>query len=208
MLQGDPACRYNNLKLVLCNFKHFHNYLSRPAVDIVLNDEFMTCGYMPTRLPLSCLTMAPRFDAKLNSSIIAVRRPLGEVNRVHLPGTAEHPQGSSNTSKQHIGADTNNTFCLCVCLLCLGDGLAPSNEPNHAENAGALYTAGPSPEKLLRELQQQLTRLFSAKPAEKFPLMMGACLKYLNINKIALTYLIVDIRRGRGSGFSAYGMDF
>ncbi|XP_046631320.1 serine/threonine-protein kinase PLK1-like [Daphnia pulicaria] len=125
MLQGDPACR--------------------PAVDIVLNDEFMTCGYMPTRLPLSCLTMAPRFDAKLNSSIIAVRRPLGEVNRVHLPGTAEHPQG---------------------------DGLAPSNEPNHAENAGALYTAGPSPEKLLRELQQQLTRLFSAKPAEKFPLMM------------------------------------
>lgn len=40
--------------------------------------------------------MAPRFDAKLNSSIIAVRRPLGEVNRVQLPGTAEHPQGSQN----------------------------------------------------------------------------------------------------------------
>lgn len=57
----------------------------------------MTCGYIPTRLPLSCLTMAPRFDPKLNSSIIAVRRPLGEVNRESkplLPGTAEHPQGS------------------------------------------------------------------------------------------------------------------
>ena len=53
----------------------------RPNVDQVLCDEFMTCGYMPTRLPLSCLTMAPRFDAKLNNSIIAVRRPLGEVNR-------------------------------------------------------------------------------------------------------------------------------
>ena len=57
----------------------------------------MTCGYIPTRLPLSCLTMAPRFDPKLNSSIIAVRRPLGEVNReskVQLAATAEHPQGS------------------------------------------------------------------------------------------------------------------
>lgn len=56
----------------------------------------MTCGYMPTRLPLSCLTMAPRFDAKLNSSIIAVRRPLGEMNRENkfqLAGTAEYPQG-------------------------------------------------------------------------------------------------------------------
>ena len=53
----------------------------RPNVEQVLSDEFMTCGYIPTRLPLSCLTMAPRFDAKLNSSIIAVRRPLGEVNR-------------------------------------------------------------------------------------------------------------------------------
>ena len=90
-----------------------------------------------------------------------------------------------------------------------GDGLAPSNEANHAENAAALYTAGPSPEKLLRELQQQLTRLFSAKPAEKFPLMMGACIKYLNINKMALTYFIfLNHRWGRRSGFCTYGMDF
>ena len=51
--------------------------------------------------------------------------------------------------------------------------MAPSNDPNHAEDAAALYTAGPAPEKLLRELQQQLSRLFTAKPAEKFPLMMG-----------------------------------
>ena len=86
--------------------------LFRPAVDIVLKDEFMTCGYTPTRLPLSCLTMAPRFDAKLNSSIIAVRRPLGEVNRVHLPGTAEHPQGSFNTHAQHFVADFDLVICF------------------------------------------------------------------------------------------------
>ena len=46
---------------------------------------------------------------------------------------------------------------------------------NAVENQeqAALYTAGPPPEKLLRELQQQLTRLFAAKPSEKYPVMMG-----------------------------------
>jgi polo-like kinase 1 len=162
--------------------------LFRPTVDIVLNDEFMTCGYMPTRLPLSCLIMAPRFDAKLNSSIIAVRRPLGEVNRVHLPGTAEHPQGSFNTHAQHFVAD----FDL-VTFFSSGEGSASTNELNHGEDAGAawiasfaVYTAGPAPKQLLLDLQQQLTRFFSAKPSEKFPLMMGTYIKYFCMNTITL----------------------
>ncbi len=41
----------------------------------------MTLGCMPSRLPLSGLTMPPRFDTRLNHSIVAARRPLGEVNR-------------------------------------------------------------------------------------------------------------------------------
>jgi hypothetical protein len=65
--------------------------------------------------------------------------------------------------------------------------LAPTNELNHGEDAAALYTAGPAPEKLLRELQQQLSRLFSAKPSEKFPLMMGTYIKYFCMNTITLT---------------------
>ena len=36
---------------------------------------------MPSRLPLSYLTMPPRFDPRLNNTIIAVRRPLEEINR-------------------------------------------------------------------------------------------------------------------------------
>ena len=31
----------------------------RPSVDEMLEDEFMTTGYMPKRLPVSCLTKAP-----------------------------------------------------------------------------------------------------------------------------------------------------
>ena len=46
-----------------------------------MKHDFITLGYMPSRLPLSCLTMPPRFDTRLNNSIMAARRPLGEVNR-------------------------------------------------------------------------------------------------------------------------------
>ena len=40
----------------------------------------MTMGYLPSRLPVSCLSMAPRFDTKQNASILAQRNPLTEVN--------------------------------------------------------------------------------------------------------------------------------
>lgn len=69
--------------------------------------------------------------------------------------------------------------------------MAPTNDLNNAEDAAALYTAGPAPEKLLRDLQQQLTRLFAAKPAEKFPLMMGTHLHCINLYNEALTFLFI-----------------
>ncbi|CAL4150380.1 unnamed protein product, partial [Meganyctiphanes norvegica] len=59
LLQGDPT--------------------KRPNVGDILQDDFMTMGYIPTRLPTSCLTMAPRFDARINQSIVA-RKPLLEIN--------------------------------------------------------------------------------------------------------------------------------
>jgi hypothetical protein len=40
----------------------------------------MTMGYLPSRLPTSCLSMAPRFDIKHNASLVARRNPLSEVN--------------------------------------------------------------------------------------------------------------------------------
>jgi len=57
-----------------------HEPTSRPSVDEILRDDFMTMGFLPTRLPVSCLTMAPRFDTKMNASLIARRTPLTEVN--------------------------------------------------------------------------------------------------------------------------------
>lgn len=69
------------LKKYIYEVPNWTLFFTRPNVDQILNDDFMTQGYMPSRLPLSCLTMPPRFDPRLSTSIIAVRRPLGEINR-------------------------------------------------------------------------------------------------------------------------------
>lgn len=54
----------------------------RPLIDAMLRDDFMCLGYMPSNLPVSCLTMAPRFDAKPNQNLIAIRRePLVQLNK-------------------------------------------------------------------------------------------------------------------------------
>jgi polo-like kinase 1 len=56
--------------------------MKRPSVAEILKDDFMTMGYLPCRLPQSCLSMAPRFDNKLNASLIARKNPLTEYNRI------------------------------------------------------------------------------------------------------------------------------
>ncbi|XP_020285437.1 serine/threonine-protein kinase polo isoform X2 [Pseudomyrmex gracilis] len=49
----------------------------RPSVNKLMKDVFFTSGYMPTSLPLSCLTMAPRLDML---ELHCNRKPLGEMN--------------------------------------------------------------------------------------------------------------------------------
>jgi len=51
---------------------------SRPTVQSLLQDEFFTSGYLPPRLPTTCLTMAPRFAPELLST--AHRKPLHDIN--------------------------------------------------------------------------------------------------------------------------------
>lgn len=53
----------------------------RPKVDELLQYEFMM-GYCPTSLPVSCLTMSPRFDnIPMNKH---PRKPLLEINSKYL----------------------------------------------------------------------------------------------------------------------------
>lgn len=57
----------------------------RPSMAELLRDDFLTGGYLPSRLPTSCLTVAPRFDKKnmsmmAENSQLSSRKPLAEVN--------------------------------------------------------------------------------------------------------------------------------
>jgi len=82
-----------------------HEPVKRPSVADILKDDFMTMGYMPPRLPISCLTMAPRFDTKNNQSLIARRTPLVEVNKE--PGQA----GMTAGKKDPLRSDCGPTDC-------------------------------------------------------------------------------------------------
>merc|ERR1719481_2445541 len=78
-----------------------HEPHKRPSVAEVLKDDFMTMGFLPTRLPVSCLTMAPRFDTKMNASLIARRNPLQEVNtpqsNLMVPGGSTGKDGGKDS---------------------------------------------------------------------------------------------------------------
>ena len=74
-----------------------HEPNKRPSVADILQDDFMTMGYLPARLPVSCLTMAPRFNEKTN--VVARRTPLLEVNggeNVNVGGMARKDSTKSN----------------------------------------------------------------------------------------------------------------
>merc|ERR1711962_1749638 len=59
-------------------------------------------GYLPSRLPASILAMAPRFDTKLNASLIARRAPLAEYNNI--------PQSSAQKREQ-LKSDSGPSDC-------------------------------------------------------------------------------------------------
>jgi polo-like kinase 1 len=49
----------------------------------------------------------------------------------------------------------------------------PVNSPATADTPFPAVPSGPSPQQLLRDLQQQLFKLFTSKPNEKIPFLMG-----------------------------------
>jgi len=63
------ACIIIN-KMLQCDPK------KRPHVSEIMKADFFTTGYMPKKLPPSCLTMAPRFDSINYRESISNRRPL------------------------------------------------------------------------------------------------------------------------------------
>ncbi|XP_021266695.1 serine/threonine-protein kinase PLK1 [Numida meleagris] len=54
---------------------------TRPTINELLNDEFFTSGYIPSRLPTSCLTVAPRFSIAPSTLELNGRKPLTALNK-------------------------------------------------------------------------------------------------------------------------------
>ncbi|XP_012274826.1 serine/threonine-protein kinase polo [Orussus abietinus] len=76
------------------------NPAKRPSVARLLKDTFFFSGFMPSSLPLSCLTMAPRLDMlEMHNQ----RKPLSEMNS-NVSGDGEYifrvPSSPAPKSKQ------------------------------------------------------------------------------------------------------------
>ncbi|XP_077305442.1 serine/threonine-protein kinase PLK1 [Lithobates pipiens] len=54
---------------------------TRPTIDELLTDEFFTTGYIPSRLPTTCLTVPPRFSIAPSSIDPSFRKPLTAINK-------------------------------------------------------------------------------------------------------------------------------
>jgi len=124
LLQSDPA--------------------KRPSIDEMLRDDFMTVGYLPNQLPVSCLTMAPRFDSKKDQSIIAGRGPLMEINK-------DIKAGSTG-----------------------GDGISRINSAGTGmkKTGSGAYGGETSPkDAYLSELHKQLSEVMKTNPSGRYPLM-------------------------------------
>lgn len=53
----------------------------RPTIAELIEDEFFTSGYIPSRLPTTCLTVPPRFSiAPSTAGEVGLRRPLTAIN--------------------------------------------------------------------------------------------------------------------------------
>ncbi|NXH90265.1 PLK1 kinase, partial [Edolisoma coerulescens] len=77
---------------------------TRPTIDELLNDEFFTSGYLPSRLPTSCLTIAPRFSLAPSGMDLGGRKPLTALNKgKYSPAQENLPDKEEATGLRELG---------------------------------------------------------------------------------------------------------
>lgn len=115
----------------------------RPTVQSVQKFEWFRSGYTPAELPISCLTMAPRFDFIASNESSYLRKPLVEVNNGALV--------SSQTSGIKPTTSKSNPR---LSIVTSGEG---GLKPDTKEEC----------RKLLRNLTEQLEALVAKTPCHK-----------------------------------------
>lgn len=117
----------------------------RPSMGGLLEDEFFTSGYLPSRLPTSCLTMAPRFDTLARSESLC-RKPLLEIN-----GT-ESGRSVENRKKEGEKAQL------------------PSSEQQETDREDKKKNEEPA-DCYLSDMFAQLSAVVAAKPSERINIL-------------------------------------
>lgn len=124
LLVGSPPFETSSLKTTYTKIKNNEYYLPprldsaarqliqkllhpnpecRPCAAAILKDEFFN-GYIPSRIPTSCLIMQPRLtqnmtlleESKLQSRVSQNRKPLGEKNHVSAVDTKALTAATAN----------------------------------------------------------------------------------------------------------------
>ncbi|XP_014467750.1 PREDICTED: serine/threonine-protein kinase polo [Dinoponera quadriceps] len=113
------------------------NPSKRPSIAKLMKDVFFTSGYLPTSLPLSCLTMAPRLDV-LESH--CTRKPLGEMNF----------NGCTETD-----------------IITFRMPSSPSSKPAKPIDVNEVQKINHNIKKMLYTLKEQLAAVLKAKPARE-----------------------------------------
>lgn len=93
--------------------------ITRPTMHEIAQDEFFSSGYLPTTLPPSALSMAPRFnqsilEAKIpgvsakdarevdNTKTAVQRRPLFEINHQLQPAVVKTDENRRRSHAMHV----------------------------------------------------------------------------------------------------------
>ncbi|KAK3101151.1 hypothetical protein FSP39_001346 [Pinctada imbricata] len=118
----------------------------RPNMESLLEEEFFHSGFLPNRLPTSCLTMAPRFDTMAKSEALS-RKPLLEINRAGTQDGNSRPQ----TALPDVKKD---------------DKYTPEGADTEVEEGRRKGSDEPA-DYYLSDLFAQLSSVIASKPSEK-----------------------------------------
>ena len=174
----------------------------RPTMAQILQDEFFYCGYLPPRLPTTCLSMPPRFDRDVPNTTIGnsntpngmmmgqpSRKPLHEINdgksaQISNQGSADtvgipNPRVATGVEPRAPSGLLNQPASSHAGTgPRVGDNIEPSAE--RQDDAPEDYFLG--------DLYQQLNVVILSKPTEVDPLKVDdaedpACVPMLWISK-------------------------
>lgn len=128
----------------------------RPNIHEVAKFDFFLKGYMPNRLPTSCLTMAPKFTfAQLSQTPNEERRILGEIR----PQEVLSPR--QKVKQDIMSAPLRPLTSVPEAQVMTVGGRGDRNEKGEGD-----FNSVPT-DFYLSELYQQLTDLVNKKPAER-----------------------------------------